>query len=494
MKKYFLQILFFCLITQQAIAQVTCVYGSYTGTGSAKTISGIGFSPAVVFIKGGANGAYVKTSTMSANGSRLWENNGGLVTNAITGFTPNGFTVGSIAGVNNSGTTYYFMALSASYPGMKTGTYTGNGSSSRNLALTGGGTALFSIIIPAASGGGAVSCIDGTNYNFGYNSGGGSGNGNGSQGGAISGMMVASGFNNNGATYHYVAFLNSANNSKGDSYSGNGSDNRNYTGIGLQPSALFIYKAGTSDILWKTNSITTDNTMFFTSTSSGTNRIQSFLSTGFQLGNHADVNASSSTYYYMALGGASTSTLPIELFHFDARCVTNQEVKIHWTTASEINNDYFTIEKSIDGKVFSEVARVKGAGNSMSPLDYEITDNEYNSSAVTYYRLKQTDFDGRFETFNTIVANCDQHPKDFDFNIQNPVNGSSISYNLNYDKDGLIKLKLYTSTGNEVYENTFYHRRGSSIYYNDIPALAPGVYILTLSDDITVKTFKLVKQ
>lgn len=94
---------------------------------------------------------------------------------------------------------------------------------------------------------------------------------------------------------------------------------------------------------------------------------------------------------------ASTSIvnpLPIELLSFDAT-TTEEVVLLDWSTATEINNDFFTVERSYNGKDFNEVAVVKGAGNSLEKLDYSTTDY-YPLEGISYYRLKQTDFNGDF--------------------------------------------------------------------------------------------------
>lgn len=97
------------------------------------------------------------------------------------------------------------------------------------------------------------------------------------------------------------------------------------------------------------------------------------------------------------------TTLPIELHHFSAKAVEGR-VDIEWVTASEWNNDFFTIERSKDGIDFEEVARVDGAGNSTSTLYYQSVDfNPYQGTS--YYRLKQTDFDGQTKTFEAVSVN-----------------------------------------------------------------------------------------
>lgn len=86
--------------------------------------------------------------------------------------------------------------------------------------------------------------------------------------------------------------------------------------------------------------------------------------------------------------------LPIDLLSFDAN-KKGQHVELNWTTASETNNDYFTVLKSYDANFYKPVAIVPGAGNSNTSISYSTIDEE-PLTQVTYYRLKQTDFDGKF--------------------------------------------------------------------------------------------------
>jgi len=87
--------------------------------------------------------------------------------------------------------------------------------------------------------------------------------------------------------------------------------------------------------------------------------------------------------------------LPIELLSFDAEYNEDLEtVDINWVTMTETNNDYFTIERSYNGIDFEPVVIIKGAGNSNSQLYYEYSDIK-EIDQLTYYRLRQTDFDGK---------------------------------------------------------------------------------------------------
>ncbi|OFX27667.1 MAG: hypothetical protein A2033_06770 [Bacteroidetes bacterium GWA2_31_9] len=90
----------------------------------------------------------------------------------------------------------------------------------------------------------------------------------------------------------------------------------------------------------------------------------------------------------------SDAVLPIELLSFDV-VSKGDLVEINWKTASEINNDYFIIEKSIDGVNFESFAKVDGAGNSNYLINYASVDYSPFKN-ITYYRLKQIDFDGKY--------------------------------------------------------------------------------------------------
>lgn len=92
-------------------------------------------------------------------------------------------------------------------------------------------------------------------------------------------------------------------------------------------------------------------------------------------------------------GSSGGASLPIELISFDAKLNDRAEVVLKWATAIEINNDYFTLQRSVDGKEFESIMEVAGAGNSTVMNTYNRLDME-PMTGLSYYRLKQTDFDG----------------------------------------------------------------------------------------------------
>jgi len=95
-------------------------------------------------------------------------------------------------------------------------------------------------------------------------------------------------------------------------------------------------------------------------------------------------------------------TMPVELLSFTGTASGKQNI-LYWSTATETFNDYFTLERSLDGEYYQEIARVKGAGNSLVEKKYWFSD-KCDSKGILYYRLKQTDFNGAYEYFPAIVV------------------------------------------------------------------------------------------
>jgi hypothetical protein len=105
--------------------------------------------------------------------------------------------------------------------------------------------------------------------------------------------------------------------------------------------------------------------------------------------------------------------LPVTYISFTA-VVESENVLLKWQTASEENNDYFTLERSYDALNFIEVDRIQGAGNSNIVNNYKYIDNVTGSNTVIYYRLKQTNFDGSYMYSKVISINLNNH-SDFIF-------------------------------------------------------------------------------
>lgn len=167
------------------------------------------------------------------------------------------------------------------------------------------------------------------------------------------------------------------------------------------------------------------------------------------------------------------STLPIELASFQVS-PENNAVACDWWTETELNNDFFTIERSLDGIHFEAIAYMKGAGTSLEPLHYKIYDYDPYLNIVSYYRLSQTDFNGqtRFHDIRSIKPTKINKVKIF----PNPSNGT---IHITGDYNTLLASKLYDTSGREI---AFNH---SSAESNEITvsSLPIGVYTFVYFDN-----------
>jgi len=119
--------------------------------------------------------------------------------------------------------------------------------------------------------------------------------------------------------------------------------------------------------------------------------------------NSTQWTATNETWRYTPNCAPCAVVLPIELLNFEGYNKDNVN-RLSWSTSSEINNDFFTIERSVDGENWLKIEEIDGAGNSNIERFYEYNDNSY-SNQINYYRLTQTDFNGKSESFNIIAIN-----------------------------------------------------------------------------------------
>lgn len=183
-----------------------------------------------------------------------------------------------------------------------------------------------------------------------------------------------------------------------------------------------------------------------------------------------------------------TAPLPIKLITFNATAKGNSVV-LNWQTAAEINNDYFTIERSIDAKNWEEILYITGAGNSNKTETYTSTDLTPLNGTV-YYRLKQTDFDGKFEYFNVVAVNVEKESTYKIAVYPNPAtenSGIAVEHNFSHN-NSIVTISVKNIEGKEM--TSFV----SGNFKNTIEGLPKGLYFVTVSTESTQKTEKLIVQ
>ena len=177
--------------------------------------------------------------------------------------------------------------------------------------------------------------------------------------------------------------------------------------------------------------------------------------------------------------------LPIELLSFTGK-VTDPGNRLEWVTATETNNDYFSLERSRDGLEFSTIARVDGAGNSSQTLQYQYLDTEAGDG-LWYYRLRQNDFDGNF-SYSDPVALRRGKLKDRFSVYPNPTAGR-FTIGLTTNTYAEYEVNVFDALGEVVFSSFETARAAKEISLEHLPA---GVYTLLLRCDGEQAAFKLV--
>jgi len=165
------------------------------------------------------------------------------------------------------------------------------------------------------------------------------------------------------------------------------------------------------------------------------------------------------------------AALPIELFDFVATATLDGRVKLQWTTATEINNDFFTVEHSAPRLEFNELFDVPGAGMSTREIEYEKI-HENPNPGINYYRLKQTDFDGTF-SYSKVVSAEVIKPTSF---YPNPISDKWVVEFADNNGNKLKFLEILDLTGRKIAQ--FKTDRTKAEFARE--GIATGTYILKI--------------
>jgi len=185
-------------------------------------------------------------------------------------------------------------------------------------------------------------------------------------------------------------------------------------------------------------------------------------------------------YQFYAMG-----ILPISLTSFEVNLHETNKAKIIWTTETETNNSHFTIEKSTDADSWVVVETISGAGNSLHSLSYEMVD-ETPFYGISYYRLKQTDFDGAFEYFPMESFRLDPqiqlavYPNPTEKELQ--LTGSDIQD---------ARLSIFNPIGQLMELKEL--QRATGKVTMDVSGLPSGMYFLSVVNRGQTKTLKFKK-
>lgn len=200
------------------------------------------------------------------------------------------------------------------------------------------------------------------------------------------------------------------------------------------------------------------------------------------IGNRCYWNGTNSESYCDPIPEFSITTLPVEMVGLDAELL-GSHVEIVWATASELNNDYFSIERSTDGMLFSEVGQIEGVGTTQEMNTYSFMDLP-EASGTFYYRLRQVDYDGAFSFSSSIAVELtiDEHSLEI---FPNPVTGP-----LQVRSADGINMSIYSLSGQVVYQSNLNQGVGVA----DLSELTPGIYsIEVVHADMSRSTRRIIR-
>ncbi|MBC7923210.1 MAG: T9SS type A sorting domain-containing protein [Ferruginibacter sp.] len=188
--------------------------------------------------------------------------------------------------------------------------------------------------------------------------------------------------------------------------------------------------------------------------------------------------------------GCNVAPLPITLVSFTASYQSaNESVRLDWITSSEINNEYFTLERSVDAIHFEAVERIPGAGNSRERRAYTTRD-ENPRPGTSYYRLKQTDYDGT-TVHSQLVSVQASKTNGSGFSLSpNPSNGQELNIRLE-GTFGNVRISVYNWVGEKVHES-FFAEANDHLRLRPDAQWKSGMYWVKLQAGSQVRTQKLL--
>jgi len=194
------------------------------------------------------------------------------------------------------------------------------------------------------------------------------------------------------------------------------------------------------------------------------------------------------TYSPFTLATITPPPLPISLVRFDAYYNSRKTVDLNWITLSEENNDFFTVERTVDGKSFTEIARIDGAGNSTNILHYR-TEDLYPVNGLSYYRLRQTDFDGKSFYSKLVAVKSDTDELEI-LNIYGSYSLNEIYFQLANADGAAVRAEIFDAAGRVVFSQEAKPLADGTLYTLNVPALQHNMYSLRIYADENILSRK----
>lgn len=207
-----------------------------------------------------------------------------------------------------------------------------------------------------------------------------------------------------------------------------------------------------------------------------------------------DVSASGLAHFSLWTVGDNINQLPVEMTSFTARMLDTKTVTIDWTTASELNNDHFEVERSLDGKNFTKIADVAGHGTTSDENLYNNIDNNVDllHATVLYYRLKQVDFNGHFNLSDIRIVS-----------VNEAINsGAKVWYSnaeermniiLHSNTNETVSIKLVDMQGKVITHSTVNSVNGVNRFSLNTGGISKGMYNVVITNNSGIITNRVMK-
>ena len=176
---------------------------------------------------------------------------------------------------------------------------------------------------------------------------------------------------------------------------------------------------------------------------------------------------------------------PVTLLNFSANSVHENKVNLLWTTGCEINNAYFSIERSLDGKSFSRIGKVETQGNTCNTQEYLYADESIGalkSVSHVYYRLKQVDIDGKYSHSNVVLLKL-RNKGNLDI-VSTYFNSSSLNIKFNNESQEKVTISIADLNGKLILINNLQSQVGINNFIVDMGRFGSGMYLITINNGV----------
>ncbi len=258
-------------------------------------------------------------------------------------------------------------------------------------------------------------------------------------------------------------------------------------GAGVQAEVYSVTKDGSGCC---TNLTSVSNCM-----SNGTTADATVTATGLTIGNQYILMVdgfAGDQCDFTVTGWTANGILPVKLLEYTGR-IMGDKTKLKWITETEVNNDYFLIQKSSNGKNFIDLGTVDGNGNSNSQNHYEFYDAS-SSPKISYYRLKQFDFDGKYEYSKMIAVVSDN--EDIDLTVYPNPSKENLFVDFSNVTNQEISVSYIDVLGKVISENLSIEKNKNTYQLELFNRLDKGFYIVQFYDETSslIKSQRIIKQ